>query len=204
VSTPPQPTSGAAPPYTLCVYCGSSNRADPIFYEAAAALGRGMAARGWRLVYGGGRVGLMGAAAEAALAGGSAVIGIIPGFLHDAEVGHHGVTDLQIVESMHERKMRMFELSDAFCILPGGLGTLDEMFEIMTWRQLGLHDKPIVLANLHGFWDPLLTLLQSQASFRFVREEHARLLTAVDSVEAVFEALGRRGSTVPPATAKLL
>jgi hypothetical protein len=190
-------------PYTLCVYCGASNRADPAFYDAAAALGRGMAARGWRMVYGGGRVGLMGAAAEAALAGGGEVIGIIPGFLHEAEVGHHGVTSLEIVESMHERKLRMFELSDAFCVLPGGLGTLDETFEILTWRQLGLHDKPIVLANLNGFWDPLLTLLQSQVSFRLVREEHARMMVAADGIEGVFEALGRRGQAAAAATSKL-
>jgi hypothetical protein len=190
-------------PYTVCVYCGSSNRADPTMYEAAAELGRGMAARGWRLVYGGGRVGLMGAAAEAVLAGGGQVIGIIPEFLHDLEVGHHGVTRLEVVESMHVRKMRMFELSDAFCILPGGLGTLDETFEILTWRQLGLHDKPIVLANLNGFWDPLLTLIQSQVSWRLVREEHARMMTAVTSIDAAFDVLGESGTAAPAAASKL-
>ncbi|OAB60379.1 lysine decarboxylase [Leptolyngbya valderiana BDU 20041] len=191
-------------PYSVCVYCGSSNRADPKLYDSAAELGRGIAERGWRLVYGGGRVGLMGAAAEAALAAGGEVIGIIPGFLHDAEVGHHGLTELLVVDSMHVRKMRMFELSDAFCVLPGGLGTLDETFEILTWRQLGLHDKPIVLANLAGFWNPLLDLIESQVSQRLVREEHARLFTAVDNIEGVFAALGRRGQAAVGALSKLV
>lgn len=191
-------------PYSVCLYCGSSNRADPALYDAAADLGRGLAERGWRLVYGGGRVGLMGAAADAAMAAGGEVIGVIPGFLHDAEVGHHGVTRLEVVDSMHVRKMRMFDLSDAFCILPGGLGTLDETFEIMTWRQLQLHDKPIVLANLDGFWDPLLTLLESQVSGRLVRPEHARMITPVPDVAGIFEALGRRGEAAEPAISKLV
>ncbi len=189
-------------PYTLCLYCGSSNRADPVFYEAAAEFGREVARRGWRLVFGGGRVGLMGAAAEAALEAGGEVIGIIPGFLHEFEVGHHGVTRLEVVESMHIRKMRMFELSDAFCILPGGLGTLDETFEILTWRQLALHDKPVVLANLKGFWDPLLALIEAQCAANLVRPEHAALLRSVDSIPALFEALGRRGEAVTGATSK--
>ncbi|WP_458789304.1 LOG family protein, partial [Adonisia turfae] len=183
---------------------GSSNRAEPIFYEAAAEFGRETARRGWRLVYGGGRVGLMGAAADGALEAGGEVIGIIPGFLHDFEVGHHGVTRLEVVESMHIRKMRMFELSDAFCILPGGLGTLDETFEIMTWRQLGLHEKPIVLANLNGFWTPFLDLLTSQVEAKLVRPEHAALLQTADSIPQLFDALGQRTEAVAGATSKFL
>ncbi|WP_375594953.1 TIGR00730 family Rossman fold protein [Algihabitans albus] len=191
-------------PYTLCLYCGSSNRAEPIFYEAAAEFGRETARRGWRLVYGGGRVGLMGAAADGALEAGGEVIGIIPGFLHDFEVGHHGVTRLEVVESMHIRKMRMFELSDAFCILPGGLGTLDETFEIMTWRQLGLHEKPIVLANLKDFWTPFLDLLNAQVEAKLVRPEHAALLQTADSIPELFDALGKRTEAVAGATSKFL
>lgn len=191
-------------PYTLCLYCGSSNRAEPIFYEAAAEFGRETARRGWRLVYGGGRVGLMGAAADGALEAGGEVIGIIPGFLHDFEVGHHGVTRLEVVESMHIRKMRMFELSDAFCILPGGLGTLDETFEIMTWRQLGLHEKPIVLANLKDFWTPFLDLLKAQVEAKLVRPEHAALLQTADSIPELFDALGKRTESVAGATSKFL
>lgn len=191
-------------PYTLCLYCGSSNRAEPTFYEAAAEFGRETARRGWRLVYGGGRVGLMGAAADGALEAGGEVIGIIPGFLHDFEVGHHGVTRLEVVESMHIRKMRMFELSDAFCILPGGLGTLDETFEIMTWRQLGLHEKPIVLANLKDFWTPFLELLSAQVEAKLVRPEHAALLQTADSIPELFDALGKRTEAVAGATSKFL
>lgn len=190
--------------YTVCLYCGSSNRADPAFYEAAAEFGREVARRGWRLVYGGGRVGLMGAAADGALEAGGEVIGIIPGFLHDFEVGHHGVTRLEVVESMHIRKMRMFDLSDAFCILPGGLGTLDETFEIMTWRQLGLHEKPIVLANLKGFWSPFLALLQSQVEAKLVRPEHAALLQTFETIPELFDALGERTEAVTGATSKFL
>ena len=146
----------------------------------------------------------MGAAADGALEAGGEVIGIIPGFLHDFEVGHHGVTRLEVVESMHIRKMRMFELSDAFCILPGGLGTLDETFEIMTWRQLGLHEKPIVLANLKDFWTPFLELLSAQVEAKLVRPEHAALLQTADSIPELFDALGKRTEAVAGATSKFL
>ena len=143
----------------LCVYCGSSDRVAAAYREAARRLGSILAAAGIELVYGGGRIGLMGRVANAALEAGGRVIGIIPAHLHDAEIGHHGVSELIVVGSMHERKQRMFEMSDAFAILPGGLGTLDEAFEMITWKQLRLHDKPIVVVDVDGYWEKLLSLV---------------------------------------------
>src|SRR5579883_15172 len=139
----------------LCVYCGSSSQVDEIYRRAAARLGQVIAQAGIELVYGGGRVGLMGLMADAALAAGGRVIGVIPHLLHDREVGHAGVGELIVVGSMHERKQRMFDLADAFVMLPGGLGTLDETIEILTWKQLGLHDKPVIIADIAGYWAPL-------------------------------------------------
>jgi len=173
----------------LCVYCGSSQGVKPSHRDAAAELGRLAAQRGVRIVFGGGRVGLMGILADAALAAGGEVIGVIPEHLQSAEVGHNGLTRLEVVESMHVRKMRMCALADAFCTLPGGLGTLDETFEIITWRQLGLHDKPITLLNLEGFWDPLLTLIRHQTGAGYVRPQHQGLFQVVERVGAVFEAV---------------
>lgn len=174
---------------SLCVYCGSSTSVRPVYLEAAAELGQRAARRGIRIVFGGGRVGLMGAVADAALEAGGKVHGIIPRHLDDYEIGHRGTTELEIVESMHVRKMRMFEESDAFCILPGGFGTLDETFEMVTWVQLGLHEKPIVLVNVEGFWDPLLELVHHQIAENFVRPEHSGIIRVVDRVEQVFDAV---------------
>lgn len=174
---------------TICLYCGSSSGKDPAYREAAANLGRFLAREKIRLVYGGGRVGLMGAAADACMAAGGEVIGIIPDFLLRHEVGHTGVSDLQVVDTMHERKMRMAELADAFCVLPGGLGTLEELFEVLTWRQLGLHDKPIILLDVANYWEPLVQLLQRQAEEGFMRREHLALLHRVSSLSALREAL---------------
>ena len=173
----------------LCVYCGSSEGVDGRHVEAAAALGKAAAERGVRIVFGGGRVGLMGVLADAALAAGGAVTGIIPRHLMAREVGHQGIGDLKVVATMHERKMLMCDLSDAFCVLPGGFGTLDETFEIVTWRQLELHDKPVVLVNLAGFWDPLVTLVEHQTAAGYVRPAHLELFQVVETVEAVFEAV---------------
>ncbi|HSR73139.1 MAG TPA: TIGR00730 family Rossman fold protein, partial [Kiloniellales bacterium] len=159
---------------TLCVYCGSSNAVDPAHRAAAAALGRRAARNGVGLVFGGGHVGLMGALADAALAEGGRVIGVIPEHLKIREHGHRGLSEMIVVDSMHTRKRRMFELSDAFCVLPGGLGTLDEAFEIITWKQLGLHDRPIVLVNLGSFWDPLLRLIEHQTAGGYVRPGQSR------------------------------
>ena len=141
------------------VFCGSSPGRLPEFAAAAAAFGRGLAQAGVGLVYGGASVGLMGVLADAALAAGGEVIGVLPGGLFAAEVPHPGLTRMEVVGSMHERKARMADLADGFAALPGGLGTLDELFEILTWRQLGLHTKPIALVEVGGFWDPLAGLL---------------------------------------------
>jgi uncharacterized protein (TIGR00730 family) len=173
----------------LCVYCGSSNGVAVTHLEAAAELGRLAARRGIEIVFGGGHVGLMGALADGALAEGGRVTGVIPEHLEAREVAHRGVSELVVVDSMHTRKRRMFELSDAFCALPGGLGTLDETFEMITWKQLGLHDKPIVLVNLGGFWDPLLELFAHQLEAGYIRPQHARLFRVVARIESVFDAL---------------
>jgi uncharacterized protein (TIGR00730 family) len=157
--------------------------------EAAAELGRLAAGRGIGIVFGGGRVGLMGALADGALDAGGRVTGVIPQHLQDQEVGHNGVNEMIVVDSMHARKRRMFEISDAFCALPGGLGTLDETFEIVTWKQLGLHDRPVVLVNVDGFWDPLLALLAHQLEAGYIRPRHAGLYRVVESIESVFDAI---------------
>lgn len=177
-------------PRALCVYCGSSNQIPESHKQAAARFGKRMAEEGCSLVYGGGRVGLMGIVADAVIAGGAEAVGIIPEFLHDLEVGHSGVTRLEVVDSMHTRKRRMAELSDAFVVLPGGLGTLDEMFEIMTWRQLGLHQKPIILVDQDGYWNGLTSMLDQMCEAGYLKREHyAGLLSVVDDVDAVLPAL---------------
>jgi uncharacterized protein (TIGR00730 family) len=188
----------------LCVYCGSSNRGDPRHLDAATTLGRLAAQDGVEIVFGGGHVGLMGALADGALAAGGRVTGIIPQYLEDRELGHRGVTDLVIVESMHARKQKMFELSDAFCVLPGGLGTLDETFEILTWRQIGLHDKPVALVDLDGYWQPLRALMDHQVTSGYLRPEHAELLQVVSGVGQVLPALrAAPAPSVPPAPERL-
>lgn len=147
------------PTFSLCVYCGSRPGVDPAFADAAHALGRHLARAGARLVYGGGRVGLMGIVADAALAEGGTVIGVIPQTLMDREVGHRGLTELHVVQTMHERKRLMAEQADAFLALPGGIGTFEELFEVWTWRQLGYHDKPVGLLNVGGYYDKLASFL---------------------------------------------
>lgn len=167
----------------ICVFTGSSLGSDPAFAAGAKALGAELALRGHGLVYGGGRVGLMGVLAQAVLEGGGEVIGVIPRFMESKEVAHTGVTRLEWVESMHARKARMAELADAFVALPGGWGTLDELFEILTWAQLGLHAKPVALLNLCGFFDPLLAHLGAAVEAGFVRPSHHGLLqVAADPV----------------------
>src|SRR5579872_895286 len=159
----------------ICVYCGSSGRVDEVYRAAATRLGVILAKAGVELVYGGGRVGLMGLMADAALASGGRVTGVIPVHLHDQEVGHSGLTELVIIDNMHNRKRRMFELADAFAILPGGLGTLDEAFEIITWKQLGLHDKPIMLVDVAGYWTPLLELIEHAVASGFAARRALQL-----------------------------
>ena len=185
---------------SLCVYCGSI-AATAAHERVARELGRQAAARGVEIVFGGGRVGLMGVVAEAAMAAGGRVVGVIPEFLQQREVGYREITEVVLVDSMHSRKTRMFERSDAFCVLPGGLGTLDETIEVATWKQLGLHDKPIVLLSPEGYWDPLLALIRHQVEVGYVRPENLSLLTVVESVEAVFEAVAEAPAPCRPARA---
>lgn len=174
---------------SVCVYCGASSRVADVHKEAAHALGDGLARRGIRMVYGGGRVGLMGIAADAAIAAGGEVVGIIPEHIQSAEIEHTGLTELHVVDSMHTRKRMMVERSDAFVILPGGLGTLDEAFEILTWKQLQLHDKPIVIADVDGYWRPLLGLIDHMVAQGFARIDRSALYRVADQIDGVFEAL---------------
>jgi uncharacterized protein (TIGR00730 family) len=156
----------------ICLYCGSSPGADDRFRDAAATLGKTFASRGIELIYGGGSVGLMGVAADACLTAGGRVTGVIPQLLMDKEVGHRGVTKMHVVNTMHERKALMTDLSDAFIALPGGFGTLDELFEALTWLQLGYHAKPVGLLNVAGFFDHLTAFLSHARDQRFLREMH--------------------------------
>jgi len=158
-------------PSALCVYCGSSSGAYPEYVELARAFGAEMARRGIALVYGGGKVGLMGTVADAVLAGGGRVIGVIPRQLVDLEVAHAGLSELVVVETMHQRKTRMFELSDAFVALPGGFGTMDEMFEMLTWGQLGLHRYPCAFLDVRGYYAHLSAMMNHMVAERFVRPE---------------------------------
>src|SRR3984893_17043792 len=174
---------------SLCVYCGSSGAVEAQYRDAASELGARLAQAGIALVYGGGRGGLMGLLADAALAAEGKVTGITPSHLRDAEVAHRGVTELVVVDSMHERKRLMAERADAFAILPGGIGTLDEMFEIVSWKQLRLHDKPILLVDIGGYWAPLRALLDHIITKGFARPEARELLLVVPTVAALMAAL---------------
>jgi len=174
---------------SLCVYCGSSGAVAAQYRDAANELGAQLARAGIVLVYGGGRVGLMGLLADATLAAEGKVTGIIPSRLRDAEVAHRGVTELIVVDSMHERKRLMAERADAFAILPGGIGTLDEMFEIVSWKQLRLHDKPILLVDIGGYWAPLLALLDHVVDTGFAGAQTRGLLQVVPSIAALLAAL---------------
>lgn len=171
----------------LCVYCGSSSQVRDSHLQAARELGILAARAGVAIVYGGGRVGMMGAVAEGAQSAGGRVIGIIPQHLEKLEAGNRGITEYLVVDSMHARKQLMAERSDAFCALPGGLGTLDETFEIITWRQLKLHDKPVILANIDGFWDPLIHLVEHQTTEGYLRGGSTGLFHVVERVDQVLD-----------------
>ncbi len=171
---------------TLCVYCGSKPGAKPVYAARARALGERFAAEGIALVYGGGNVGLMGIVADAVLEGGGDVIGVIPQQLVDMEVAHRGVTQLEIVGSMHERKQRMFDLSDGFVALPGGFGTLDEMFEMLTWRQLGLGDKPCAFLDVDGFYAPLMGMVDHMVEQGFLHADQRQDLWHGEELDALF------------------
>jgi uncharacterized protein (TIGR00730 family) len=185
----------------VCVFAGSSAGTRPEYRQAAQQLGQVLAERRIGLVYGGARVGLMGAVADAALAGGSEVIGVIPSALVAKEIAHTGLTELRVVASMHERKALMADLSDAFVALPGGWGTLEECFEVLTWAQLGLHQKPCGLLNVAGYFDGLLTFAAHTVAEGFVRPEHHGMLAVADSPGRLLEALERHR---PPLVEKWL
>ncbi len=190
--------------HAVCVFCGSSTPPDPRFREAARALGTLIASQGIDLVYGGGRVGLMGEVADAALAAGGQVRGVIPIGLFSREVPHQGLTELREVGSMHERKQVMYDLADGFVALPGGLGTLEELAEVSTWSQLGLHAKPVVLLDVDGFWSPLVTQLDAMVSVGLLRPAGRGLIQHARSPHDALAALrvagpGRPGTWITPA-----
>ncbi len=174
---------------SVVVFCGSRMGHKPAFAEAATELGRGLAAAGIRLIYGGGRVGLMGAVADGVLSGGGEVIGVIPEFLTKREVAHSGLSEMLVTHSMHSRKQRMFELSDAFIMMPGGLGTLDEIVEIITWRQLELHDRPILICDVAGSAKPVIDAIESIIDLGFVEPTARDLYEVFDGPAALLERL---------------
>ncbi len=174
---------------SVAVFCGSNLGVSPAFRDAAEALGLGIARAGWTLVYGGGRLGLMGVVADAALAASGRVVGVIPQFLQRREVVHEGIGQLLVTDSMHSRKTGMFERADAFVTLPGGLGTLDETIEIITWRQLGLHDKPILLCDVMGSSAPLVAAIEAAIALGFARAEVRHLFEVHEGVAAVLDRL---------------
>src|SRR5215813_9675976 len=175
----------------VCVFCGSKSGGRPVFAEAAQLLGRLLAERGLGLVYGGGHIGLMGVLADAALAAGGEVAGVIPQTLVDKELAHSGLTALHVVATMHQRKALMADLADGFAALPGGFGTADELFEILTWAQLGLHSKPIGLLNVAGYFDPLLAWVDHCVREGFLRPQHRALLQVSRDAEELLDMLSR-------------
>lgn len=174
---------------TICVFSGSSDKIPGFYFDAAAEMGRTLASHGVRLVYGAGCTGLMGAVADGALAAGGEVIGVIPAFFNTPQLVHKSLTALEVVETMHQRKARMAELADGFIALPGGFGTLDELFEIITWAQIGLHTKPIGLLNTQGYYNPLITLVEHAREHGFIYTEHRELFTFAEHPADLFAAM---------------
>lgn len=178
----------------LAVYCGSATPADPVYIESARTVGRELAARGIGLVYGGGRLGLMGAVADACLAAGGEVIGVIPEALVGSEVAHRGCTELHVVPGMHERKRMFTDLSDGFITIPGGVGTMDELWEAISWAQLGYHEKPVGLLNVAGFYDRLIEFNQHMVQVGFIRPQHAGIMIVDETMDGL---LGKMASYEP-------
>ena len=183
----------------ICVFCGSRPGVQPAYRAAAEAVGVLFAERGIELVYGGGNVGLMGIVADACLAAGGRVVGVIPRALLEWEVGHEGLTRLEVVDSMHTRKARMAELADGFIALPGGLGTFEELFEILTWAQLGFHSKPIGLLNVEAYYQPLVQMMERGVAEGFMKAENRGLLLVEDNAQALLRTMG---AYHPPAVGK--
>ena len=184
----------------VCVYCGSSAGTDPAYVAAATRLGEILADAGIGLVYGGGSIGLMGIIADAVLRAGGSAIGVIPRGLYSAEIAHAGLTELRVVSGMHERKAVMASLADGFIALPGGLGTFEELLEMLTWLQLGIHRKPVALLDVEGYWNGLRTLLDDAVAAGFVKPARAELLLVDTDVEGL---LDRIGSWTPPALPRI-
>ncbi len=181
----------------IAVYCGSASPADPVYIEAARMVGHGLARRGIGVVYGGGRLGLMGAVADSALAAGGEVIGIIPTALVNAEVAHKGLTSLEVVETMHERKARFVDLADGFVNLPGGTGTMDELWEALSWAQLGYHTDPIGLLNIAGYYDKLVEFWAHMGRVGFVRPQHQGLLLVDETLDGLLAKMDAHVPSVP-------
>ena len=196
----PEVTEISKPAFSLCVYCGSRPGNQPEFAAIAALVGTWIGRHGGQLVYGGGRNGLMGILADAALAAGARVVGVIPKALVEKEWAHTGCTELHVVENMHERKRIMAERADAFAVLPGGIGTLDEFFEILTWRQLTLHDKPVGLLNMGGYYDSLLAFLASSVKAGFMNDWLMELIRTGSEAEPLLETLVQTAGMTPTAT----
>lgn len=176
---------------SVCVFCGSSPGAHPDYEAAARDLGAALARAGEQVVYGGASIGLMGALADAALEAGGDVVGVIPQSLVDREIAHRGLSELHVVATLHERKARMAELADAFVALPGGAGTLEELFEVYTWGQLGLHSKPVALVNVRGYWDGLLAFLDHALAEGFIQPELRARMAVAEGTKAVLDAVRR-------------
>ncbi len=179
-------------PFSVCVYCGSRNGARPSYRELALRLGTAIGRRGWQLVYGGGRAGLMGAVADATLAAGGSVVGVIPESLMNLEVGHASLTELHVVQTMHQRKQMMAERSHAFVAMPGGIGTFEELFEVWTWRHLAYHDRPIGLLDTEGYWAPMLQFLRHSVAEGFMGDDQMAMLHSDDQVERLLDTLAAR------------
>lgn len=183
----------------ICVFCGSSSGTDPVYLNAAEKLGEFLAKKGVGLVYGGGRVGLMGKIADTVMASGGEVVGVIPAALDEKEIAHRGITELRVVDSMHERKAMMADLADGFIAMPGGFGTFEEFCEIVTWAQLGIHKKPCALLNVNGFYDQMITMFDHSTQQGFIRDEHRALVLVDTKIDTLFE---KMTSYIPPAIPK--
>ncbi len=175
---------------SVCVFCGASNAVDKKFLDIGAEFGKLLASRGITLVYGGGDCGVMGAVANSTMKAGGHVTGVFPVSLRNIENEHQSLTEIIIVNTMHERKQNMFDRSDAFIVFPGGFGTMDEMFEILTWKQLLLHDKPVIIFNYQGYWDPLIALMHNIIEQRFAKAEVATYFHVVTELEQILDVLG--------------
>lgn len=180
--------------FSVCVYCGSRQGSDPAYAQAAREVGAAIGRRGWELVYGGGKVGLMGVVADAVLEHGGRVVGVIPRILMEREVGHRGLHELHVVETMHQRKQMMAERAGAFLALPGGIGTMEELFEVWTWRQIGYHDQPVGLLNVSGYYDALLSFLQRSVDSGFLAAAQMQALDVDHRPQALLDTLRRRAN----------